>query len=154
MKNAKNTDAARCFNSFEYPRAEIRWNFWQSDHPVEEIRVRQELEWTELTIPQQMPPGSEFNATSRTGLTGGLLRLGPDKQIPLHWHPPPYGETYFFTRGDGVVSLGGWEFDGEGSPFIIPPSREVKNLTYRIHTTVPIAPGYDGFFRSVQLIFS
>ena len=31
----------------------------------------------------------------------GLLRLGPFKELPSHFHPEPYGEIYHFLRGNG-----------------------------------------------------
>ena len=35
----------------------------------------------------------------------GLLRLGPFKELPTHFHPESFGEIYHFTRGNGHVKL-------------------------------------------------
>jgi hypothetical protein len=43
---------------------------------------------------------------SLTGLTQGILRVEPYGLLPVHHHPAPYAETYYFTRGNGVVRLG------------------------------------------------
>eukprot|EP00927_Polykrikos_kofoidii_P054231 TRINITY_DN48686_c0_g1_i1.p1 TRINITY_DN48686_c0_g1~~TRINITY_DN48686_c0_g1_i1.p1 ORF type:complete len:254 (-),score=28.51 TRINITY_DN48686_c0_g1_i1:457-1125(-) len=77
---------------------DISWNFHESDHPDESVRERQQLHWKELTR------STRYNST--TGLTAGLLKLQPGKELPLHFHPEPFGETYYFTRGNGVVRLG------------------------------------------------
>ncbi|CAJ1378179.1 unnamed protein product [Effrenium voratum] len=75
------------------PPVNRSWNLWTSG------RERQQLEWQELTL----PPGDDGSVT---GLTGGLLRLGPNKELPTHYHPESFGETYYFTRGNGHVKLG------------------------------------------------
>ncbi|CAK9013237.1 Cupin domain-containing protein [Durusdinium trenchii] len=69
------------------------WNFWSSQHL--HLQQRQQLEWQELTLMEN----------ESTGLTGGLLRLEPFKELPTHYHPEPYGEIYHFTRGNGHVTL-------------------------------------------------
>ncbi|CAE7328263.1 unnamed protein product [Symbiodinium natans] len=75
-----------------------QWNFWESMHADRETGERQQLEWQELTR-------AEADGSSPTGLTGGVLRLGPYKQLPTHYHPEPFGEVYFFLRGSGSVKL-------------------------------------------------
>ena len=74
------------------------WNFWESDHVDKEKASRQQLAWQELTRADAEPG-------SATGLTGGLLKLGPRKELPTHYHPEPFGEIYHFIRGDGNVKL-------------------------------------------------
>eukprot|EP00434_Breviolum_minutum_P004715 symbB.v1.2.004155.t1/scaffold235.1/size321457/14 len=75
------------------------WNVWSSKRINPEISARQHLEWQELTL------GEGQETESLTGLTGGLLRLGPFKELPTHFHPESFGEIYHFTRGNGHVKL-------------------------------------------------
>ena len=79
----------------------MTWSYWSAKglpgDPA--LRAAQETEWIELTQ-------RESNLESLTGLTQGILRLQPGKVLPLHHHPPPFSETYFFVRGNGKVRLG------------------------------------------------
>mmetsp|Transcript_116392 Transcript_116392/g.340505 ORF Transcript_116392/g.340505 Transcript_116392/m.340505 type:complete len:176 (-) Transcript_116392:42-569(-) len=96
------------------------WNFWESGHPDPTVRERQQLEWKEFTL-------AGGSAASPTGLTSGLLRLAPYKELPRHYHPDPFGETYFFTRGNGFVSL------GEGEEVAIEARRHVNIPARTMH---------------------
>jgi mannose-6-phosphate isomerase-like protein (cupin superfamily) len=78
---------------------EMPWSSWRSTHPDGRKRARQATEWIELTK-------REGGLESLTGLTQGVLRLQPNGELPLHHHPAPFSETYFFTRGGGTVNLG------------------------------------------------
>lgn len=77
----------------------VPWSHWTSHHPDKQVSDRQQLEYKDMT-------GSLSGDTTTTGLCSGLLRLAPNKELPLHWHPEPLGETYYFVRGNGDVRLG------------------------------------------------
>lgn len=79
---------------------EIPWSSWQSTHPDEHLRSRQRTSWVEFT------KRDPVERASITGLTQGILRLDPHGLLPVHHHPAPYTETYYFTRGNGVVKIG------------------------------------------------
>eukprot|EP00435_Cladocopium_sp_Y103_P029610 s3428_g7.t1 len=99
-----------------------QWNSWRSKHENPILAARQQLEWKELTLSED---------GSITGLTGGLLRLGPFKELPSHFHPEPYGEIYHFLRGNGQVKLG--EYTEKSVKHQISPGLHVNIPARQVH---------------------
>jgi len=84
------------------------WITWQSSHPNETLRSQQHVEYQELTSGIQ------------TGLTGGLLRIPPNCEVPRHWHT--IGEAYYFLEGSGLVHVGMQNWSIQPGLFVnIPP---------------------------------
>jgi len=104
---------------FQY-KHRMPWKSWRSKHPDESKRGRQFTEWIEFT--------HEDNHENITGLTQGVLRLQPYGSLPVHYHPEPYAETYYFIRGNGHVRL------SKGLMTDPPQSEEELEM-------VPIEPG-------------
>ena len=85
--------------------SQMAWRSWQSSHPERQRRERQATSWIEFTR-RTIADDDATTLPSLTGLTQGILRLEPHKQLPVHHHPAPFSETYYFLRGNGVVRLG------------------------------------------------
>ena len=46
----------------------------------------------------------------------GVLKLQPDGELPIHHHPEPFAETYYFIRGNGHVNLSKSKVTEETAP--------------------------------------
>eukprot|EP00931_Biecheleriopsis_adriatica_P111263 TRINITY_DN85627_c0_g1_i1.p1 TRINITY_DN85627_c0_g1~~TRINITY_DN85627_c0_g1_i1.p1 ORF type:complete len:205 (+),score=13.68 TRINITY_DN85627_c0_g1_i1:38-652(+) len=80
-------------------KSKMTWSKWQSSHPDEALRSRQYTEWIEFTKP------AKEGESNLTGMTQGVLRLQPNGMLPIHHHPEPYAETYYFISGNGHVNM-------------------------------------------------
>ena len=121
--------------------SQMSWRSWQSSHPERKWRERQATSWIEFTR-RTTAADDTTTLPSLTGLTQGILRLETHKKLPVHHHPAPFSETYYFLRGNGVVRLGR---EPLGAAFLSGRPRltadKAQELEERSCRLVPIEPG-------------